>query len=51
MQSQPNFKCIVCIAGVRPGSTVVEHLLSSKLHTPSLHIIGDNDYVKKVSAT
>lgn len=48
MQSHPEFKCMVCIAGVRPGSSILDHVLSSRLRTPSLHIIGDRDYVKKV---
>lgn len=49
VQSHPPFKCIVCIAGIRPGASVADTLLTKKLQTPSLHIIGSRDYVNKVS--
>ncbi|EIE18954.1 hypothetical protein COCSUDRAFT_59879 [Coccomyxa subellipsoidea C-169] len=49
LQSHPPFKCIVCIAGIRPGASVADTLLTKKLQPPSLHIIGSRDYVNKWS--
>ncbi|BDA49317.1 probable esterase OVCA2 [Coccomyxa sp. Obi] len=49
LQEHPLLKCTVCIGGARPGASVVEPLLAKTLRTPSLHIIGDTDYVKQWS--
>ena len=49
VQSHPPLKCIVCIAGIRPGTSVADTILARRLQTPSLHIIGDRDYVNKVA--
>lgn len=49
VQSHPPFKCIVCIAGIRPGASRADVLLAKKLPTPSLHIIGKKDYVNEVA--
>ena len=53
MQGHPPFKCAVMVGGARPGASVAEPVMarSGRMQTPSMHIIGDADYVKLVCPT
>lgn len=48
LQGYTPIKFIVCIGGVIPAPAVTSHLLSGALDAPSLHIIGDSDYIRQV---
>jgi hypothetical protein len=48
LQGHPPLKFIVCIGGVIPAPAVTSHLLSGAIDVPSLHIIGDRDYIRQV---
>ena len=39
---------MVCIGGVVPAPAVAHRLLSPPILTPSLHIIGNKDYIRQV---
>ena len=50
LQDHPPLKFIVCIGGVIPAPAVTSHLLSGAIDVPSLHIIGDRDYICQVQS-
>ncbi|CAK0786421.1 hypothetical protein CVIRNUC_009634 [Coccomyxa viridis] len=49
LQEQGPLKFIVCIGGVVPAPAVAHRLLSPPILMPSLHIIGDKDYIRQYS--
>ena len=53
VQGHPPFKCAVMVGGAQPGASVAETVMASsgRMQTPSVHIIGDADYVKPVRCT
>ena len=48
LQGHTPLKFIVCIGGVIPAPAVTSRLLSGAIDVPSLHIIGDRDYIRQV---
>ena len=48
LQEQPPLKFIVCIGGVIPAPSLTSHLLLAPIPVPSLHILGDRDYIREV---
>ena len=51
LQEQRPLKFIVCIGGVVPAPAVAHRLLSPPILMPSLHIIGEKDYIRQVHTT
>ncbi|CAL5226171.1 g8998 [Coccomyxa viridis] len=49
LQEHPPLKFIVCIGGVIPAPAVTSDLLSAPIPVPSLHIVGDRDYIREYS--